>query len=327
MKIFDKMLLEYTDEALASLASKRFSQLEQSVSSDLMASCSFAIWGDNTRDAEAVFDNMDLMRYDVMVVGMNQSTKVSDFGIFHQETCSSKLRNAFDGPLNRYYGAFVTDLLNIMDDDNNIVAEPDSEELKKYLKTRKGISNRLASKNRFQSIYNTITTINGKKPMVIALGDIVTDSLSKFNIQADITIAHPASRRYSKMDVYIADTDQKVKIFNKEWDFTENPILTDNKFRGRIGYIKEKNIKDILDNITIYIKHCEVKERYDELKKAYEDKSYFIAFNIKTKKELGVEDLAHFFNTYDFYKNLNIKNGYITEKKIEDLESLLNKLL
>lgn len=327
MKLFDKMLLEYTDEAQASLASKRFSQLEQLVSGDLMASCSFAIWGDDTRDASAVYDNMDLMRYDVIAVGMNQSTKVSDFGIFHQETCSSKLRNAFDGPLNRYYGGFVTDLLNIMDDDNNIVAEPNSEELVKYLKTKKGIANRLAAKKRFLSIYNAITTINGKAPTIIAMGDIVKDSLSKFNVQTDITIAHPASQYHSRMEVYLADTDQKVKMFNNEWDYVEAPILVNTRLKSRRGHIKKENIDDILDIVKIYMDHCESKGMTKGLIKSYDDQSYFLRFDLDNKDELDGDELIHFFKTYDFYKNLPIKNGYIEGKIYESLESLLDKLL
>ena len=322
MNVLNKMLLEYykiDKEQINFEVKKMFGH-----------DSSWAIWGSGTsakdvKNKTRIDNEYELINPGVIVVGMNQSIKVKDYGIFHTEQCSTKLKNVFDGPLKRYYGAFITDLLNMISPNGEIIVEPKSGELKKYLNTTKGQINLKIAKEEFNKKYNLMKIYNmGQKPFIIALGPLVKGMLQQWDYRVNLTIDHPAARFPQNTYNARASVEIKRRIDNNSNIEKENIVIGNYNAKRQGNNIqknwKEKNIDDLLNKISLSISKAN-----DEQHKIQAERDHgFIVMNRLYLKNFiaGKQKLDRNI----IRKVMEIKNLY-ESKIVENLNTIIDNIL
>lgn len=299
---------------------------------------SWAIWNPNkAKDSKFVKENKHLINTKYMLLGMNQSDVVPKNGIFHFEACSNALAQAFlKGPLKKFYGAYIMDLLNITGEDGKVFQESDSSKVIKFLKTTKGKNSLKRAKEIFKTRLKALTELNdGKKPTIIAMGDLVVKYV---NLWAPghkiISIPHPA--QYGGHQKYNATaalwmSDRDVDSLDPEHkDYFKNEDLIKN--------IKSINFIDLNKKIDFYINQMSNKKHnpnfsgkkdyYEELmRKAKEEKE--ILNDLKPGIPLFIKEKS--YKTLETINNIAVK---FNEKSFpdqlyakENLEQSFNKFL
>jgi hypothetical protein len=230
---------------------------------------SWAIWNpDDIRDASYVSKNKHLCRPEFLVVGMNQSEPVPVDGIFHTEKASFNLAKVFmRGALKRYYGAYVTDLLNIYDmNTKKLIYEPDSEKVKEFFKDYDSNSEAIDyAKKMFLERFLALKEANGSSPLIIALGDNTfgfTKLWTKGHSVRIIQIYHPSKRGLTAKEYQaFAKQSLNMKLDKSDIEAIER-VEKKSKDAGKKRSVtravrKPEDIEMIKKHIALYINQIE----------------------------------------------------------------------
>lgn len=243
---------------------------------------------------ETIMDNVDKINPNYIVVGMNQSEPVGTCGIFHKEKCSDTLKKLFDGTLSKYYGAFLTDLLNITNENSFLMEyEPDSQKLKDYLSTSEGQKLLKRSISLFEEKFNFIKKYSDGEPKIIALGDLVNKIIkNEVNKPVEYHSVHPAATNS------IESLQRKNRIKNLEDTKKDRKIAGYESRRRRTLYNLGPEVKEKIKNqIDKYIKKMRVQINTKKTSNNTEERKKQFIDELESKIDKANKDLEYISKT------------------------------
>jgi hypothetical protein len=171
---------------------------------------SWAVWADasekptsNMEDLN-VFDDLSLLRNDVVMVGLNFSVSKDErkpFFNFHGKGGGAfKIRYAFKG--SRYYGAYMTDIIKY--------EEVDSKKTMQHLKAQPDVVARNVDKFREE-----LRDLQATAPTLLAFGNytykLLRENLDKSEYRKLIKLTHYSSRKHPSKEAYKEAVFQEIE--------------------------------------------------------------------------------------------------------------------